>query len=856
MQRLSLDGKWRFRRVDGGEWLDAAVPGSVLHDLLKAGRIEDPFYRENELKAKEIASRDYEYEREFTAGKELLACKNLVLRCEGLDTLADVSINGKPVISANNMYRTYEADVGSLLNEDCNSIRILLHSPVRFIDEKHNENPLWGTSDAMAGFPHIRKGHSMFGWDWGPQIPDSGIWRSMSILGFEQDRLDDVYIIQKHDAGTVRLDIRVRMNGWANSKANGGNVESSLMGSSGKSSGAGVLQIRVVLTSPCGKIVEKCVTPAGREEHILLKVENPELWWPNGYGSQPLYNVRVELLGTNELTVGKLQIDELPAGELLDSRCFDIGLRTVRVKREKDQWGESFEFEINGVSIFAMGADYIPEDNLLPRCSRERTEKLIKSCIEANFNCIRVWGGGYYPEDYFYELCDQYGLLVWQDFMFACAVYELTDEFAENISKEAEDNIKRLRHHASLAIWCGNNEMEEAWKHWDFPKTEKHRSHYLKMFEEILPKAAAEHDPQTFYWPSSPSSGGGFDNPNDENRGDVHYWDVWHGLKPFTDYRKFTFRFVSEFGFQSFPGMKTVETFTLPEDRNIFSTVMESHQKNGSANGKILYYLSENFKYPKDFDSLLYTSQLLQAEAIKYGVEHWRRNRGRCMGAIYWQLNDCWPVASWASIDYYGRWKALHYFAKRFYAPVLLTACEDGLKVSLHVSNETMQDFSGEVRWQLRDSTSHILGSGSAKAAIGTLDSGLVCELDFGRELAERELQRRCYLEFRLYRGNEPVSGGTLLFVKNKHFEFTDPKIKAAVDETEDEFLIELSSEAYARYVGLDLAVSDCIFDDNCFDLSAGETKLIRVRKDTLSVSLSLSEFKAQLQIKSIYSLA
>jgi len=819
MLRLTLDGQWQFRQIGDEDWMEAQVPGSVFHDLLTAGKIEDPFYRENEYKAREIALRDYEYKKVFSADRELLDYDRIVLHCDGLDTLADIYLNGVLAGCAGNMHRIYEFDIKNLLMAGENELRVVFHSPVKYVEEKNAENPLWGSEHAIAGFQYIRKGHSMFGWDWGPKIPDSGIWRSIAIIGSGEDRLEDIYITQRHQLSGVSLDVRVRLARVPEDN----------------------LVIIVKLTAPDGKTIARQVKPVGKEEHILLDVDRPELWWPNGYGAQPLYDVAIELRRGNEL---------------LDGRSYRVGLRTIAVRRDKDSWGESFEFVVNGVSIFAMGADYIPEDSLLPRCSRERTEKLIKSCISANFNCIRVWGGGYYPEDYFYDLCDQYGLLVWQDFMFACAEYELTDEFEQNIVMEARDNIIRLRHHASLALWCGNNEIETAWADWSFPKTQKRRNDYTRMFEELLPRAVAEFDPATFYWPSSPSSGGGFDNPNDENRGDVHYWEVWHGLKPFTDYRKFHFRFVSEFGFQSFPGIKTVKSFTLPEDRNIFSYVMENHQKNGSANGRILYYLSDNFKYPKDFESLLYASQLLQAEAIKYGVEHWRRNRGRCMGAIYWQINDCWPVASWSSIDYFGRWKALHYFARRFFAPVMISACEDECCAALHVSNESMREFSGELRWLLRDNRSNILKSGSAPVVVPPLGSREICALDFSAELSDLQIRRKTYLEYALLCGEEYIGGGTLLFVKNKHFEFLQPEIDATVEEGDGQFLIRLSSKAYARYVGLDLAFADCIFEDNYFDLSAGDIRLVRVNKDDLSLPLTLEEFKSQLQIRSIADLA
>ena len=383
-----------------------------------------------------------------------------------------------------------------------------------------------------------------------------------------------------------------------------------------------------------------------------------------------------------------------------------IGLRTVTVCTDADEWGNQFAFVVNGQKIFAMGANYIPEDNLLGHLSEERSERLIRDCARANFNCIRIWGGGYYPEDYVYDACDRYGILVWQDLMFACNVYDLNDEFEANILAETADNVKRIRHHACLGLWCGNNEMEWGWRDWG--RLEGHRpkykADYTKIFEMLLPRLVKQVDDQTYYWLSSPSSGGSFDDPNDFNRGDNHYWEVWHSNKPFTEYRDFYFRFCSEFGFQSFPGKKTLDSFSLPEDQNIFSEVMESHQKNGLANTKIFSYISGYYKYPKDMESIAYISQILQLKAIQYGVEHWRRNWGRCMGSIYWQLNDCWPVASWASIDYYGRWKALHYGAKRFYARFMATACEKeelSTEIDYYIHNESFEERKAVLRVRL-----------------------------------------------------------------------------------------------------------------------------------------------------------
>lgn len=814
---LLLNGHWRMKATGENKWLDAIIPGSVMNTLLEQQKIEDPFYRDNEDQAYEIAAKKYEFERDFEVTTRLLKQDHIVLRCEGLDTLATIEVNDIKIASTDNMHRMYEFDVKPFLKEGKNTINVKFDSPVNFIAEKHEIQPLEGVEHAIEGYQYLRKAHSMFGWDWGPKIPDLGIWRDIALIGWSNTRIDNVYVQQNHQANYVELDVKVEME-----KDEENSVE-----------------LSVAIKSPDGSVNSSRMETTNLKNNLQMLIENPQLWWPNGYGNQPLYEVEVTIKAD---------------GEVLDCKQLQIGLRTVDVRHEPDEWGKSFEFVVNGVSIFAMGANYIPEDSLLPRMSRERTERLIKDCVEANFNIIRVWGGGYYPEDYFYELCDQYGLLVWQDFMFACSVYDLTEEFEQTIQQEIIDNIKRFRNHPSLGLWCGNNEIEEGWEHWGWPKRSKFRTHYLKLFEITLPKLVKELDPQTFYWSSSPSSGGAFDQPKNPRIGDVHYWDVWHGLKPFTEYRKFQFRFCSEFGFQSFPSLKTVKTFTKPEDRNIFSYVMEKHQKNGGANGKILSYLADTFLYPKDFDSLLYTSQLLQGEAIKYGVEHWRRNRGISMGSIYWQLNDCWPVASWSSIDYYGRWKALHYFAKRFYAPVLLSIKEEGTNAELHITNETMDRLEATVVWKLRTNKGEVLQEGTLDVNAQPLSTVIVESLSF-EEVINKQNIRNTYLEASLY-ANEEKSSSTVLFTQPKHFDFLNPHLQVQVEDAQSHFMLTVKAEAFAKYIELDLAEADCKFSDNYFDLSPGTEKLIRVKKGSLSTELDLQEFQDQLKIRSLYDAA
>lgn len=820
MTLINLNGTWKLRQSGGREEIPAKVPGSVYSDLLNAGKMEDPFYRENEPKALEISKHNFEYTRNFTATDDLLFHDRVLLRCEGLDTICTVTINGVTVLNASNMHRIYEVDVKNVVHAGQNTIAVFFRSPVEYIARKYKEQPLDDPRETttMHGFTYLRKAQYMFGWDWGPKLPDMGIWRDIKIVGFDIARFSGIYLTQTHRDGMVEVNADVQ-------------AETFLQGD---------LIVDARITAPDGGEVKASVPMRDGSCKMSLSIENPQLWWPNGLGNQPLYRVEFFLRS---------------GGRELDARKMRIGLRTLTVKTEKDRWGTSFAFTVNGVSFFAMGADYIPEDNILSRCNEEKSRALLRDCVKSNFNTIRIWGGGYYPPDYFYDLCDEYGLVVWQDLMFACGVYDYTEDFRDTVLKETADNVKRIRHHACLGLWCGNNEQESGWTGWGWSEkySPRRKADYIKQYEVDLPALLKKLDPNTFWWPSSPSSGGCFDDPSDESRGDEHYWDVWHGLKPFTEYRTRFPRFMSEFGLQSFPCLKTVKTFTEKKDRNIFSPVMESHQKNSTCNGKILHYISECFRYPENFDSLLYVSQLIQAVGIKYGVEHWRRNRGRCMGSIYWQINDCWPVASWASRDYFGRWKALQYYAKRFFAPVLLSACDDGLNITLNVSNETKRNFAGTVVWNLKDSGSGVIRSAEIPVSVSSFSAQDIAKLDFGKEIDTVEKRRACFFEYELRSEGKTVSHETLLFVKDKHYDFQQPEIQADVKEQDDRFVIQLHSKAYARYVELSLSGADGIFSDDYFDLPAGEDRKVELLKKEISVPLSKAELEQQLVIRSLY---
>lgn len=839
MKKIDLCGKWRLMILGENiyhipeEWMEAEVPGSVYGTLLKLGKMPDPYYRDNELDATKLMENDFVYETDMEITQEMLACDGVILRFEGIDTLGEVYLNDTLLGHVENMHRVWEYDIRHLAKVGANTVRVLLHSPIKYIKEENEKVFTGGSNEAMAGYPHLRKAHCMYGWDWGPRLPDAGIFRGVNLQLVDSARLDSVYVIQYHQGPHMRelcfeesrvqepLSVPVPETRGGSLQVQVDSVRLEMQMDLEVFREDEEISAVITVTSPDGTVY-------GQSSDGSITIKHPRLWWPNGYGEQPLYTVQALLLGSD--------------GRLLDVWERQIGLRTMTMDIRKDQWGNQFAHQVNGVDIFAMGADYIPEDNLLSRVTKERTEKLLQAAVEAGHNSIRVWGGGYYPDDHFYDTCDRLGLIVWQDFMYACSSYELSRAFEENIRAETLENVRRIRHHACLGLWCGNNEMEtqtldKCWK-----PSQKQFYDYIKLFEYIIPEILRQEDPHTFYWPSSPSSGGNFDNPWDENRGDVHYWDVWHGNKPFTEYRKFRFRYLSEFGFQSFPCLETVESFTEPEDRNIFSRVMEMHQRNVAANGKILNYLSATYLYPADFDRLLYASQLLQMEAIRYGVEHFRRHRGHCMGAVVWQLNDIWPVASWASIDYFGRWKALHYAEKRMFAPVLLSCQEAGelsqrpyciaepgpmeTSVRLCISNETRETVEGICRWQLRGYRGDVLSEGESGVTVGPLESLWLDKTDFTDYPGPGV--REMYFSYQLEVKGEILSEGTSLFTAPKHFRFADPGLTL---RREGDTLI-LRAEHFAKSVEIwgdgENGGSYVRLSDNYFDMNPGE-KQVRI---------------------------
>jgi len=804
--KTKINNNYKISIAGINEWIDFAVPSSAMESFLSAGKIKDPYIGTNEYEVREFLRNDFTVKTEFALDKDTLEKKHKDLVLSGIDTLCDVFFNGVRIGTCENMHITYRFDVSKLIKNE-NILVFEFKSAITSVENMESDEDRkidMINTGTMYGSHAIRKAHSMYGWDWGPQLPDCGIYNEVFLESYDEIRLDRIYVRQEHDVCLDRVVLSVIPEGYGLENAN----------------------IRVKVTSPDGK---NCYTS---NDPGFIVIPEPELWWPYGYGKQPLYKVEVVagIAGCEAcLDSESYRIEEL------------IGIRSLTVSRNEDQWGKEFAFICNGVKIFARGADLIPDDCFYGRITDEIIERDIKAAKFANFNCLRVWGGGYYPKDKFYEVCDREGILIWQDFMFACNVYDLTlklkngsgENFENLIRVEAEDVLKRLRNHACLALMCGNNEMELAWIEWEVTKyhSETLKKDYTKQFEEILPSICKKLAPDTFYWPSSPSTKGGFFDPDNENDGDSHYWMVWHGMKPFTDYRNHYFRFCSEFGFQSFPSMKTLRTFAFDKDDfRLDSQIMESHQKNPSANEKILAYLKEYFNEPANFEELVLLSQVMQGVAMKTAVDHMRRNRGRCMGSLYWQFNDNWPVASWASMDYYGRYKVLHYMARRFYAPLAISIIVNGSKCEFWVSNETWDRVEAKCKVKLKKIDFTPLYINEFEVAVDSFSSTKVFEIDFEKVLGGENIinetvsMRDVFVEFDFGEMSEWET-----FVPIKDINLENPCMKVVVDD--DSTFVKVSAERFVPFVVLEGKNRDLIFEDNAFAILDENIKEVGVIK-------------------------
>lgn len=779
--------------------LDATVPCNMYSVLFEHGIISDPYYGTNEESLCPLSYKDCSFYADVRLSKDDLEKEKAELVFYGLDTICDIYFNGTHLDSVKNMHRRYVYDIKKLAKAE-NNLLLKFKSPLKYFEEQERAHHLYMNDDTIPGASHLRKAFYMSGWDWAPKLPDMGIFRPVEIRCYNYDIIEDVSVIQHHNNGCVKLELRADTR----------------RGCEGLS----------LFCTVDGQTVE---LENGQEE---IQINSPRLWWPNGYGEQELYSVTFTLQKN---------------GQVIDNVTKQIGLRTLYLSREDDDGGQEFCFVVNGIKIFAMGANYVPIDNLLSRVTPKRLEKLIQDCIFANFNCIRVWGGAYYPDDAFYDLCDRYGLIVWQDFMVACANIWLNEDMEKEFIAEATYNVKRIRHHASLGLLCGNNEMEEAICFWDNANGDDPlvRKDYLKLYEDILPSLCRELAPYISYTPSSPTSKGGFDSPQDKTVGDVHFWDVWNGNCEFDEYRKHKFRFCSEYGFESLPSIKTINSFCPQSERNLLSYTMESHQKHWHGNVKILRYLAERYQMPKNLEATVYASQLNQATAIKYGVEHFRRHRGYTMGSIYWQLNDPWPVASWSSIDYYGRYKALHYFAKRFYQSVALGLFNENDSITVNIANEKAEPFQGYLIAGVMKNDFTVISEKRRDVCVSPLSSSDVLTLPNSDFCGHRD----AYFYAELYdKDGNLIARSTELGEVPKHFIFKKPEIKIDAKDTDEGVLLTFTSLAFTKDVEVSFKNHDFVLSDNYFDLLSRKPYSVLVK-----TSIPAKELLAEISIMSVY---
>lgn len=792
MKTIDLGGKWKLRKAGTTQWIDATVPGCVHTDLMKNGLIPDPFMRDNEKKVQWISDIGWEYEKTFIVSDTLFRSPHIELVFKGLDTYANVYLNDSLIMVADNMFRDWYADIQTRLFIGVNKLRIQF--PAVTAENKRRYETL---QHKLPGDEKVvcRKAAYQFGWDWGPTLITSGIWRPVYIRCWEHMNVLGVQYIQNDLTDSVAKMTAVFT------------LRSTLSDSA------------FILLSWNDKILarKKVLVKSGINiARFDFRIDNPKRWWPNGLGEAYLYPLRHRVYFTDKL-----------AGEGVQN----IGLRTVELHENQDVSGSEFTFRVNGIPVFMKGANYIPQDNFPSRVTDSSYRALIASVKASKMNMLRVWGGGIYENDIFYDLCDRNGILVWQDFMFAGAMYPENKNFVRNVQAEATQNVVRLRNHPCIALWCGNNEIDEAWKNWGWQKQYGYSpkdstevwNNYVGIFGGTLLTVIAKFDSLRPYIFSSPRFGWG--HPESLKQGDMHYWGVWWGKEPFSRYKEKTGRFMSEYGFQGFPAMESIRKFTLPADRQQGSDVMKAHQKHPVGYETIDEYMLRDYKHPKDFESYVYISQLLQAEGIKTAIESHRRAKPLCMGTLYWQLNDCWPVVSWSSRDYYGREKALHYYLPNEYNTMLVSPVVNNGKFQVFVVSDSLQDCQLDLHLSLLDFSGRVWHDTTVRIFIPKNSSGPYVEYLLDKVKEGKDTNR---LVFRtsLTSGNKVLSENNYYFEPVKDLQLGKPVITKTVIKTAEGYRVTLSASQLAKNVFLSSGLKGS-FSANFFDLLPGEKREI-----------------------------
>jgi len=797
----------------------ATVPGTVHTDLLADSLIPDPFWRDNELRLQWVGEEDWVYRTTFQAGPELLEREVTELVFHGLDTFAEVVLNGQTVLEADNMFRRWRTDVTRHLVPGENHLEVRFRSPLPVARAAHDALPYELPAGNDRGDPptrvFVRKAAYQFGWDWGPRLVTSGIWRPVELVAWSGAHLTDLHLVTDSlgpDMALLTAQVEVEVTTQeAERRAAGGRIPADL-----------------TLSSPQGEFdavtYEAVLEPGVNRFQVPLGIPDPERWWPASLGEQRLYAVTATL----------------DAGLRTDSLTTRVGLRTLELVTEADSLGESFFFRVNGVPVFMKGANVIPLDHFTPRVTEADYRALFRDVVAANMNMLRVWGGGIYEEDVFYDLADEEGVLIWQDFMFANGMYPGDPAFLENVRAEATDQVRRLRGHPSLALWCGNNEMEEGWQRWGWARayatpedSAAVRDAYDALFHGVLPGVVEAQDPTRAYWPSSPSLGWG--DPESLNRGDSHYWGVWHGQEPFEVFAEKLPRFSSEYGFQAFPPMQTVDAFTAPGDRSLYDPILLVHQKHPIGNELLLDYMARDYPVPASFEDFVYVSQLLQARGMRVAFEAHRRAMPRTMGTLYWQLNDTWPAISWSSRDYFGRWKALHFAARRSFAPLALSVVLQGDSLEVWGVSDLREPTTGTLTLELLDFRGTSLWQAPVEAELPANGSRRLWSKPAAEILAGAEAGNVVFsaaLDTSEARTPEPTARHLYYFLPPKDLGLEVPVIDMKWGDAEGGFDLTLLSPVLAKDVYLEVASEDAevVLSDNFFDLLPDRPRTVRLR--------------------------
>ena len=825
----NLHEGWKFRQARLTNWYPATVPGVVHTDLLQNKIIEDPFFRLNERGLQWIDKEDWVYETCFTLAADMMRKENMELVFEGLDTYADVYLNDECILKANNMFRRWSIPVRQYIREENNILKVYFHSPVKIDVPKWDALPYQypASNDQSENGGLFNKKISIFarkagyhyGWDWGPRLVTSGIWRPVYIRAWSDLRINDVFIEQKEVgagraviAGHVELDADKDMNG-----------------------------VLVTITDEAtGRVLGEWQADLKRGTNrvtVDFVLHKPKLWWSNGLGEPFLYRFRTDIIA---------------GGELLDSKTERVGIRSLKVVHQPDKDGHTFYIELNGRPVFAKGANYIPLDNFLPRVTPENYKRTILDAAGVNMNMLRVWGGGIYENDVFYDLCDEHGIMIWQDFMFACSMYPAEGALLDNIHQEAVDNVKRLRNHACIALWCGNNECQDAWLGWGWKReierqnkeyADKIWAQYRQQYHVTLPGVVREYAPGTFYWPSSPFAFEG--EMSGTTDGDRHYWSVWHGKAPISDYDSEKSRFFSEYGFQSFPEFESVKRYApYPEDWDIRSEVMMSHQRGGDhANGLIETYLLNEYKKPRDFRAFLYMNHVLQGDAIKTAIESHRRQMPYNMGTLFWQHNDCWPVASWASRDYYGRWKAQHYYVRKAYDDILISPVVEGDDLKVYAVSDRLENTSGRLQLQVCQFDGTVVHHWGKSVGISGNDSRVCFSAPLAK-LLEGADRGTVYVRVDYTDKSGRVYHNNYCLGKQKDMDYPKVDLQTEVRSIEGGYEVTVSADKFARAVCLSVADNESVYSDNYFDVQPKSSVQVQVR-----TRLSAEAFNGSLRL-------